>query len=46
VQTSDTDTEEQWSKVVDILSEESGIVAKDLTDEVQFADAGIDSLLS
>lgn len=39
-------TDDPWPKILDILSEESGIVTQDLTDDVQFADAGVDSLLS
>lgn len=35
-----------WKVAVKILSEESGIDEKDLTDEVALADIGIDSLLS
>lgn len=35
-----------WPTALTILSEESGIVTKDLTDDVAFADVGVDSLLS
>lgn len=35
-----------WPKIVDIISQESGITTAELTDDTCFADAGVDSLLS
>ena len=35
-----------FQTVLQIISEESGVAAKDLTDDTEFADTGIDSLLS
>ncbi|KAL2020283.1 hypothetical protein VTK56DRAFT_8607 [Thermocarpiscus australiensis] len=35
-----------FGRVVQIISEESGVAVGDLTDDVVFADAGVDSLLS
>lgn len=37
---------ERWSEVVTVLSEESGLSEDELGDEVAFADIGVDSLLS
>ena len=39
-------TEEQFGRVVEIISEESGIHVNDFNDTTVFTDAGIDSLLS
>jgi thioester reductase-like protein/acyl carrier protein len=35
-----------FKRAVQIISEESGVAPKDLTDDTNFADAGVDSLLS
>lgn len=35
-----------FRRVLDIISEESGVAANDFADDTEFADAGIDSLLS
>ncbi|KAK3713685.1 Non-reducing polyketide synthase ctb1 [Vermiconidia calcicola] len=40
------DLGQTWPAALKIVSEESGIVEKDLTDDVAFADAGVDSLMS
>lgn len=39
-------TSSTWTEVIDIISQESGIAAADLTDDTCFADVGVDSLLS
>ncbi|KAI9689779.1 MAG: Type I Iterative PKS [Bathelium mastoideum] len=35
-----------WNHVLQIVSEETGIASEDLSDDIVFADAGVDSLLS
>ena len=44
--TESQDAGETWSATLKILAEESGIVENDLTDDVAFADVGVDSLMS
>ncbi|GAB7325180.1 hypothetical protein MBLNU13_g09258t1 [Cladosporium sp. NU13] len=35
-----------WTQILDVISQESGVVVSDLTDDTNFNDIGIDSLLS
>lgn len=35
-----------WNKILDVISKESGVVVRDLTNDTFFSDIGIDSLLS
>jgi len=41
-----TPAEDIWTQIINVISEESGVVVLDLTDDTCFNDIGIDSLLS
>ncbi|RCI15849.1 hypothetical protein L249_1704 [Ophiocordyceps polyrhachis-furcata BCC 54312] len=41
-----TPTKVDFSRALQIISEESGVATEDLTDDTNFADSGVDSLLS
>lgn len=41
-----SDSKVDFQRALEIISEESGVMIEDLTDDTNFADAGVDSLLS